>query len=93
MSKFSDTMAQIREFLKSSLTNDNIEQTTNASKQLDTLEAEYNAREKEVSEAKDNLVKYVKEYAFDKPGEDTTHTGETPSLDDLIAKEFQETKK
>lgn len=85
---FKDKMAHIRESVKGFLNSDNVEAITALSKELDGIEAEYETARKAESDAKENLVKYVKEYAFDKPLEDSTHTEESPSLDDLITKEF-----
>ena len=88
MANFKEVLAQTREQLKGLLNDSNIDQIAQANKGLDALEAEYNNAEKQASEAKENLVKYVKEYAFNDKAEDTTHTEEAPTLDELFEKEF-----
>lgn len=90
MSKFNEAAGALRESLKSMLTNDNVEQIAALNKQIDLLEAEHKATEHEVTEAKDTLVKYVKEYAFGEKQNQDTGTEKTPSLDEAFAAAFKE---
>ena len=88
MSKFEEIMSQARGILQGLLNDSNVDKVAEGAKALDALTEEYKASEKEAQSAKDNLVKYVGEYAFKDKGSDDTHTEETPTLDDLFEKEF-----
>lgn len=89
MSKFNEIIAQMKETLQGLLTDANVDQVAKGAKALDALEAEYKTAQEEAQSAKDKLVKYVGEYAFQNKGEDNTHIEETPSLDELFEKEFK----
>ena len=88
MPKFEEIMAQMRGQMQDLLNENNVDKIAQGVKTLDALEAEYKTAQKESQDAKENLVKYVKEYAFKDKPEDSTHTEETPSLDELFEKEF-----
>ena len=93
MSKFNEIIAQMRGTLQGLLNDTNVDKVAEGAKALDALEAEYKTAQEEAQGAKDKLVKYVGEYAFQNKGEDNTHIEETPSLDELFEKEFQENNK
>ena len=82
-------MAQMRGTLQGLLNDENVEKVAEGAKALDSLEAEYKTAQEEAQSAKDRLVKYVGEYAFQNKGNDDTHTEATPSLDELFEKEFK----
>lgn len=86
--KFEEIMAQVRAILQNLLNEENVDKIAEGAKTLDSLEEAYKASQKEAQDAKENLVKYVKEYAFQDKGEDIAHIEETPSLDELFEKEF-----
>ena len=88
MTKFEEKITQMKETLQSLLNDENVEKVAEGAKTLEALESEYKATQQEAQSAKDKLVKYVGEYAFKDKGEDSTHTEETPSLDELFEKEF-----
>ena len=88
MSKFEEIMTQMKGTLQSLLNDENVDKVAEGAKALDALESEYKNTQQEAQSAKDKLVKYVGEYAFQNKGEDKTHTEETPSLDELFEKEF-----
>lgn len=89
MTKFEEIMAQMKGTLQSLLNDENVEKVAEGAKALEALEGEYKSALQEAQGAKDKLVKYVGEYAFNNKSEDITHTEETPTLDELFEKEFK----
>lgn len=90
MGKFADTIAILRKDVSELTSSDNVDKVAGISKNLDELEAEYNKSEEATKEAKENLVKYVKTYAFKEPV--ITDTGvETPlTLEEAFEKATKE---
>lgn len=89
MSKFNDLMGGVRTALKGLLNETNVEQVASITKSLDDMEHEHASTEAEVQSAKDNLVKYVKEYAF-KDKQVDAGLDKPVSLDDAFADAFKE---
>lgn len=92
MSKFNDAANMLRESLKGMITADNVEAIASLNNQIDILEAEHKEAQKETQEAKDTLVKYVKEYAFNEKANQDTGTEEALTLDEAFAKAFSNIK-
>lgn len=89
MKTFKETIATLREHTQALLNETNIEAIATVAKEIDSLEALHEQAEEELQGAKDNLVKYVKEYAFKEKSPDLTGTVETPTLDDAIEEAFK----
>lgn len=89
MAKFKETVVTLRGALQELINETNVDKIASMANTIDALEAEYDAQEKATQEARDSLVKYVKEYAFKEKAPDTTGTEEAPSLDDAIAAAFE----
>ena len=92
MSKFNELCTALRGAVQGLLDNTNVEKIAGIAKTIDGIEAEYNSAENEAKNAKENLVKYVKEYAFKEKPDDETGTAEPPCLDDAIADAFKDLK-
>lgn len=90
MSKFKELCATLRESVQGLVNETNVEKIAGVAKTIDAVEAEYETAEKETKEAKENLVKYVKEYAFKDKPEDKTGIETPPSIDDAIAEAFKD---
>ena len=90
MSKFNDILTELRHSVQGLVNETNVDAIARIAKNMDSLEAEYKTAETEKQEAKENLVKYVKEYAFKEKGKDETETALPPSLDEAIENAFKE---
>lgn len=84
MKTFAEILAQLRAEITDLTTAENTEKIAGIAKSLDTLEDAHKSTQEEAKSAKDNLVKYVKEYALKKPSQ--VETGiETPvSIEDAF---------
>lgn len=91
MGKFADTLAILRKDVEALTGAENVEQIANIAKSLDTLEAEYKTAEKETQDAKNNLVKYVKTYAFKETSGTDTGIEQPMTLEDAFAKAHEKT--
>lgn len=91
MSKFSEILTKIRNDVQGLVSSDNVEAIAPIAKGLDTLEEEYNISEQATKDAKENLVKYVKEYAFKDKSDLDTGIEQPMSLEDAFAKAHEKT--
>lgn len=91
MSKFSEILTKIRNDVQGLVSPDNVEAIAPIAKGLDTLEEEYNISEQATKDAKENLVKYVKEYAFKDKSDLDTGIEQPMSLEDAFAKAHEKT--
>ena len=90
MSKFEELVTGLRGAVQELINETNVDKIASIAQSIDNLEVEYKTAEKATQEARDSLVKYVKEYAFKEKSEDHTGTQEPPSLEDAIAEAFKE---
>lgn len=91
MSKFSEILTKIRNDVQGLVSPDNVEAIAPIAKGLDTLEAEYNTAEQATKEAKESLVKYVKEYAFKDKSDLDTGIEQPMSLEDAFTQAHAKT--
>lgn len=89
MNNFKDLMAGVRTGLKGLLNENNVDAVASISKSLDDMEKVHANTEAEAQSAKDNLVKYVKEYAFKEKQVDAG-LDTPPTLDEAFAEAFKE---
>lgn len=89
MNSFKELLAGVRTGLKGLLNETNVDAIASISKSLDDMEQSHATTEAECQSAKDNLVKYVKEYAFKEKSVDE-HLDNPPSLDEAFAEAFKE---
>lgn len=92
MANFNEILAKAKEQLQDLVDGNNVEKIAGIAKTFDSLETEYKAVEKEKQDAKDSLVKYVKEYAFKEKEPDTTGTDLPPTIDEAIEEAFKDLK-
>ena len=92
MTKFEEKYNEFKEFLKGSLTGDNVDFITTLTTHLDELNTEHKSVEQENSSLKDKIVEYVKNTTFKEPPKEETHNEDksideilTESIDDIIA--------
>lgn len=93
MGKFKELATALRGAVQNLVNDTNVEAVAGIAKTIDSMEVEYETAEKETKEAKNTLVKYVKDYAFKEKPEDNTGVETPPTLDDAIAEAFKEEKK
>ena len=84
MKTFAEILAGLRAEITNLTTAENTEKIAGIAKGLDTLEEAHNSTEEEAKSAKENLVKYVKEYAFKKPSQDNTGIEKPVSIEDAF---------
>lgn len=84
MKTFAEILADLRAAITDLTTAENTEQIAGIAKSLDTLEDAHRSAEEEAKSAKENLVKYVKEYAFKKPSQDNTGIEPPVSIEDAF---------
>ena len=84
MKTFAEILAELRAEIVELTTAENTEKIAGISKSLDTLEGVHKNAEEEAKSAKENLVKYVKEYALKKPSQDITGIETPVSIEDAF---------
>ena len=84
MKTFADVLSQLRADIQGMASSENVEKIAEMAKSLDTLEEIHKDSEKEANDAKENLVKYVKEYAFKKPSQVDTGIESPVSIEDAF---------
>lgn len=84
MKTFAEILAQLRAEITELTTAENTEKIAGISKSLDILEDAHKSAEEEAKSAKENLVKYVKEYALKRPSQDNTGIEQPVSIEDAF---------
>ena len=84
MKTFEEVLASLRSDIQGMASSENVEKIAEMAKSLDTLEELHKDSEKEANDAKENLVKYVKEYAFKKPSQVDTGIETPVSIEDAF---------
>lgn len=84
MKTFAEILSQLRSDIQGMASSENVEKIAEMAKSLDTLEELHKDSEKEANDAKENLVKYVKEYAFKKPSQVDTGIDAPVSIEDAF---------
>ena len=84
MKTFEEILASLRSDIQGMASSENVDQIANMAKSLDTLEELHNDSKKEAAEAKENLVNYVKTYAFKKPAQNETGIETPVSIEDAF---------
>ena len=84
MKTFAEILAQLRAEITELTTAENTEKIAGIAKGLDTLEDAHKSAEEEAKSAKENLVKYVKEYALKRPSQDNTGIEQPVSIEDAF---------
>ena len=92
MKTFAEILSQLRAEITELTTAENTEKIAGISKGLDTLEDVHKNAEEEAKSAKENLVKYVKEYALKKPSQDITGIETPVSIEDAFENATNEIK-
>lgn len=82
MAKFEEKYNEFKEFLKGSLSADNVDFITNLSTHLEELNTEHKAVEEENGKLKDKIVEYVKGTTFKEPPKEEIDTDK--SIDELL---------
>lgn len=82
MTKFEEKYNAFKEFLKGSLSADNVDFITNLTTQLEELKTEHKAVEEENNSLKDKIVDYVKNTTFKEPPKEIQDNDK--SIDELL---------
>ena len=84
MKTFAEILSQLRQDIQGMASTENVEKIATMAKSLDTLEELHKDSEKQANDAKENLVKYVKEYAFKNPSKVDTGIEQPVSIEDAF---------